>query len=70
MQLRDLNQDQPDEIERAYERVKTLTEANCPACWIKEQRVSELEINAYANEVNSYKCKKCGFSGVFPKSEH
>ncbi len=58
-----------DEIleQKAYERVKTFAGIICPVCWVKEESKSELEIEAYANESNAYKCKKCGFSSIFPK---
>ena len=65
--IKRLNPERADEVEKAYARVETFSGINCPACWVKDERTSSLEIEATANEANIYKCRQCGFCGAFPK---
>jgi len=66
--IKKLNPEKSDEAEKAYGRVKTFSGSNCPACWVKDEKSSSLEIEAYANETNFYRCRVCGFGDVFPKT--
>ena len=68
----DIKRSRPDDqnaIDLAYARVKTFTGVRCPKCWVADEVDSELKIDAYANEVNSYKCNQCDFNEVLPKSD-
>ncbi len=53
----------------AYSRVKTLPDEACPVCWVEKEDESRLEIEAYATNVNLYRCKKCDFRCVLPKPD-
>ena len=66
--IKRLNPEKSDEVEKAYGRVKTFSGNNCPACWVKDDKSSPLEIEVYANEANIYRCRLCGFDGAFPKT--
>lgn len=67
-EIKRLNPDKTDEVERAYDRVKTFAGNICPACWVKDEKAFALEVEAYAIEANYYRCRQCGFSGAFPKN--
>lgn len=59
------------EVNLGYQRVKSfpphLDAPLCPSCWVRKGEASVLVSEAEANESTYFRCKKCGFHGVFPK---
>lgn len=67
-EIKRLNPDKSDEVGEAYDRVKVFAGNICPACWVKDAQMFVLEIEAVANKAKCYRCRHCGFSGVFAEN--
>jgi len=61
--------DQIEVVEIAYKRAKELNSIICPRCWVINNVKSLLEIEAFAEECNVYRCAKCNFNAALPKTE-
>ena len=67
-EIKRLNPEKSDEVEKAYDRVRTFSGSICPVCWVKDEKSSALKIETEAYETYYYKCGLCGFGGAFPKA--
>lgn len=66
--IRRINPENSNGVEKAYSQALSFSGSNCPICWVKDEKSSPLEIEAYGDEENIYRCRLCGFGGAFPKN--
>jgi hypothetical protein len=56
-----------EDMQAAFERAMDFSEIVCPACWVKDNLNSSLNVTGKSESTESYSCEKCDFDEELAK---
>jgi predicted RNA-binding Zn-ribbon protein involved in translation (DUF1610 family) len=56
-----------EDLQAAFQRAMDFSQLICPACWVKDNETSSLNISNSSDTTESYRCDKCGFNEELAK---